>query len=218
MEKDLSVFLDCGIAFAFVALLVWLLLLWNDKRTRAITQLALDMGYKFEVREPYLFEKVQKSGFDLFRRGHSRLMRNLLYGPYRDSTMMVFDYRYITGHGRYGRRQHWQTVVLFSWEQLRLPEFTLRPRGTLDALAAKVVSHGIDFEECPAFSRHYLLVGWSEEAVRQMFRSTVAKVYEHRPRLVVESSVSSLVKSYQAKSHKVVSVKSLHIIISRQVD
>jgi len=30
--------------------------------------------------------------------------------------------------------------------------------------------------------------------------------------------VSSLIKSYRAKSHKVVPVKSLHIIISRQVD
>lgn len=188
MEESQISLLSCGIGIAVMAFLLWLGLRWNTKRSQALAQLASEMGYQFEVAEPRLVEKVLKSGFDLFRRGHTQWIHNLVHGPYRDSTMMVFDYRYVTGRGRQLRRRHWQTVALFSWGRLGLPQFTLRPRNWLDSLIAQVIKRGIDFEECPEFSRHYHLAGWSEVAIRQVFRSAVAELGERQSRLAVESS------------------------------
>lgn len=178
-----------GFGIAVALLLVFLLLMvrQNDERTRALEEFALEMGLQFKVAEPYLVDEVQRSGLDLFRRGRYRVVRNLLYGVYRDARMMFFDYRYTTGVGRY-RRRHWQTVLLFSWEQIKLPEFKLRPRGFSDTLVGLVIPRGIDFKDYPAFFRNYCLVGWSEESVIRVFGDIVAEFCQDRPQLVLESS------------------------------
>jgi len=172
---------------AFLGFLLWLRWRWDSKRSQAAARLASEMGYQFEAGGASLEEKILQSGFDVFRRGHSKSIRNLLYGPYRDSTMMIFDYGYVTGYGR-RRVHHWQTLILFSWGQLRLPEFTLRPQGTLDTFTAQVLNSGIDFEECPGFSRRYHLTGWNEAAIRQVFPPIATRLCGYQSQLVVESN------------------------------
>lgn len=179
--------LGFGIAVALLLVFLLLMVRQNDKRTRAMEQLALETGLEFKVTEPYLADEIQRSGLDLFRRGRSRVVRNLLHGPYRDATMMTFDYRYITGSGKY-RRRHWQTVILFSWNQIKLPEFRMRPRGFIDTLVGLVVPRGVNIKDYPAFFQNYYLVGWSEEAVLRVFYDIVAEFCQDRPRLVLESS------------------------------
>lgn len=187
MEEGLAQFLKFVVPFVCVGLVLWLMLRWDAKKSQTAAQLASEMGYQFEAGGVSLEEKIVQSGFDVFRRGRSKSVRNLFYGPYRDSTMMICDYGYVTGQGR-TRRHHWQTVILFSWGQLRFPEFTLRPQGTLGTLAAQTLNPGITFEECPEFSRRYHLTGWNETAIRQVFPPIVAKLGRYQTRLVVESS------------------------------
>ena len=179
--------LGFGIAVALFALFLLLVVRQSDKRTQAMEQLAQGMGLQFKVAEPYLVDEMQRSGPDLFRRGRYRVVRNLLHGAYRDARMLLFDYRYTTGVGKC-RPRHWQTVLLFSWEQIKLPEFKMRPRGFTDVLVGLVVERGINFKDYPAFFRNYCLVGWSEAAVIRVFGDIVAEFCQERPRLVLESS------------------------------
>ena len=70
-----------------------------------------------------------------------------------------------------------------------------------------------------------MLVGWDDGKIYLYLKGEEYCISDE-PELVEKIialcrqyyELSSLIKSYQAKSHKVVPVKSLHIIISRQVD
>jgi hypothetical protein len=187
MEENRLQLLVYGFAVVLVMIPLLLWLRQGGKRSQAMEQLALGMGLQYEVAKPYLADELQRSGLDLFRRGRSKAVCNLLHGSYRDATMMTFDYRYVTGSGRH-KRAHWQTVLLFSWKQIKLPEFKLRPRGFVDTLVGLVIPRGIDFKDYPAFFRNYCLVGWSETAVIRVFWDIVAEFCQDRPRLVLESS------------------------------
>lgn len=173
---------------AVLGLFLWWAWRWNDKRSKAAAQLASELTYQFEIAGTAFEDKILQSGFDLFRHGRSKSIRNLMHGPYRDATMLIFEYRYVTGQGRHGRRQHVQTAALFSWGELRLPEFTLHPRGTLDMLVSQTLNPGIDFAECPEFSRRYHLAGYNEEAVRQALGGAAAGLSAYPAKSLVASS------------------------------
>jgi hypothetical protein len=175
----------------FVAVLVIALFAFSAyqarKRTQALQQLAIEMGYQFQDDDPALLDQVRQSGFQLFRRGHSRKVLNILRRQYRESTMTIFDYRYTTSCGEHSQT-HRQTVVLFTPGQGVLPEFTLRLRGFLDNLVARAGISDINFENSPEFSRKYHLSGSDEQAIRRVFNNAVLAFFESRRRFVVEAS------------------------------
>jgi hypothetical protein len=178
------------IIFIIIGLMVFFIVLERQQqkqRTEAMQQLALEMGAQFQEADPLLLDRLSSSGLDLFRRGHSRRMRNVLRRSQPGGEISVFDYVYVTGSGKH-RHTHHQTAALLDFEQSNLPEFILRPQGFFDDLAAKFGKSDINIESNPEFSRRYHLSSPDETATRQLFNGSLLDFCERQERLVIESN------------------------------
>ena len=119
-------------------------------------------------------------------------MRNYLRGRTRDLEVAVFDYSYVTGHGKHRRTWH-QTVLAFEIDGAALPTFSLRPEGVFHKIGKWFGYRDIDFESHPRFSSSYLLRGEDEEAVRAVFPDHVLEHFEERPGVCAEGCGGRLV-------------------------
>jgi hypothetical protein len=78
------------------------------------------------------------------------------------------------------------------WTESSLPFFTLRPEKLRHKLAALAGKDDIDIDECPGFSRRFLLQGDAPAAVRALFTPEVCALLEQEPRLFAESTGNGL--------------------------
>jgi hypothetical protein len=115
--------------------------------------------------------------FALFTQGHSREIKNMMYGEANGVKAAVFDYVYVTGSGKH-RQTFYQSVVYLEPPNLRVPYFTLRPEGLLFKIFTAFGYQDIDFGQRPAFSSQYLLRGQDEPAIRQVFTDRLLSFYE----------------------------------------
>ncbi len=115
--------------------------------------------------------------FALFNHGHSKEIRNAMYGELEGVKTAVFDYQYVTGSGK-NRRIYQQSVVYFEPRDLNLPQFSLRPEGMMHKLISAFGYQDIDFGQRPAFSSQYLLRGPDEAAIRTQFSDALLSFYE----------------------------------------
>lgn len=115
--------------------------------------------------------------FALFTHGHSKEIRNAMYGELEGVKTAVFDYQYVTGSGK-SRRIYQQSVVYFEPRDLSLPQFSLRPEGMMHKLISAFGYQDIDFGQRPTFSSRYLLRGPDEAAIRAQFSDALLGFYE----------------------------------------
>jgi hypothetical protein len=160
------------------------------KRTEAFEQIAAELGLEFapEVGESYI---AGLDHFELFSKGRSKKVSNLLHGTSHDRSLAIFDYRYTIGRGKQTRTLH-TTVMQVQFDGPALPHFWLRAESVWDKIASKFGSHDIDFDTHPQFSRKYLLRGDNEVAVRAVFTPTVLEYFEAHPGLNIEAWGQSL--------------------------
>jgi hypothetical protein len=174
--------------------------LFDKKRTEAIQLVANEMGLAFEPKGDNTL-LAGLSGFELFKHGHSKRLKNLIRGATRQTEIALFDYRYTTGGGRH--QQIWrQTVVLFRLNQASLPTFTLRPESVWDKLGAVLGFKDINFETHPDFSKRYVLKGQDEAAIRRVFNVRVLAFYEAEPNICTEGAGDQLLVYRRAKQIK----------------
>ena len=133
------------------------------KRTAALTNTAIDMGFTFagETRAPYL----QTS---LFGKGHSHKFENIMIGDRAGLMVRLFDYSFTEGGGK-SQYTYTQTVATFSKDDGSLPYFELRPVNILDRAWDAVAHKNIHFDAEPEFARRYVLQGALPEKVRALF-------------------------------------------------
>ena len=108
--------------------------------------------------------------FQLFRRGHSRKITNLLYRQIGmlETEIHVFDYRYVISSNN-SRRVFKQTVFFVHSKKLGLPQFLLKPENFFHKIGQLLGMQDIDFEQYPKFSDQYLLRGADEDYIRASF-------------------------------------------------
>jgi hypothetical protein len=174
-----------GIAFYFAFLA-------GKKRTAALADVALLMGFTFEAKVPK--ERLATLGsFHLFKRGRSQRAKNLMRGKSGYGEVVVLDYQYTTGSGK-SSHTHNQTVAIFPGVATAagLPEFTLAPEHWWDKIGQVLGYQDIDFEASEEFSKHYLLRGPSETAIRAAFGTEALGFFAQNQGWSVESAGGAL--------------------------
>ena len=149
------------------------------KRTEAMRAIAesLEMEFVAEKCDP---NTLGLDGIDLFEKGRSRKVLNLIKGTFEDTNAFIFDYHYVTGGGK-NSSNHSQTVIAYeicSKDGFQLPQFTCKPERFYHRFADMFGFEDIDFEQYPEFSKAYRLKGENEDSVRKIFNETVIRQLE----------------------------------------
>ncbi|HKP45576.1 MAG TPA: hypothetical protein VJT50_03190 [Pyrinomonadaceae bacterium] len=166
--------------FVFFLLLVIGLTVYRNKRERARTEQLKSactmLGWQFTENAPFNWiPNLEK--FPLFNTGHSKNIRNMMYGEIEGVKAALFDYQYVTGSGK-NRATFNQSVVYFEPRDLNLPFFSLRPENVLHKFISALGYQDIDFGQRPLFSGQYLLRGSDEQAIRNTFNDAILSFYE----------------------------------------
>jgi len=134
------------------------------ERTEALRRVAETTGLAFEPKAD--LAAVRSLGeVQLFARGHSKRVTNLMTGRVGDQQAAIFDYRYTIGSGK-GQHSTLQTVVILPSVKGSLPDLQMAPENPLLRIAEAFGYQDIDIESSPEFSRRYVLRGADEAAIR----------------------------------------------------
>ena len=150
------------------------------ERTSGLKSTATLLGWQFSDEAPLNY-LPNLDNFALFRQGHSKQIKNLMYGETNGVKAALFDYIYVTGSGK-SRQTHYQSVVYFEPCQLNLPFFSLRPENAPDCL----VNAGP-----PGFERQSCFI-LAQSAFQSAFifqRQPVHVVSRRRPRMLLRYPV-----------------------------
>jgi len=165
------------VVFLFIFLLVYLYQKKKEReRTEAMQLVANQLRWNFAATAPMnMIAGLEQ--FNLFNQGHNKQIKNFMYGEANGVKAAVFDYIYVVGSGK-NRTTHYQTVTYVEPVSLRVPYFTLRPEGFFTKVLTAFGYQDIDFGQRPEFSKHYLLRGQDEMAIRQCFSDGLLTFFE----------------------------------------
>ena len=162
----------------------------EKERTQQLQLVASQIGWTFAATAPLNmipgFER-----FALFSQGHSKEIKNFMYGTASGAKAAVFDYVYVTGSGK-NRTTHYQSIVYLEPGNLSIPYFSLRPENFLYKIFSAFGYQDIDFGQRPEFSRQYILRGQDEPAIRQTFNDRLLSFYESYPQTCTDGGGNQL--------------------------
>jgi hypothetical protein len=160
------------------------------KRAEAMERIAGELGLEYR---PLGSDGLvaQLCHFNLFSKGRSKKVVNMLKGGSGERTLAIFDYQYTTGGGR--STQTWRTTVLsLRFDGMEMPPFMLRKRQITDTIGSWFRGKGIQIQGRPMFSRRYLLRGNNEATIRGLFTDSVVEYLERNPGLYVEAAGNAM--------------------------
>ena len=141
------------------------------KRSNSFIDLAEELAWDYSPKDEYGLINLMRD-FKLFRRGHSRKIKNIL--SFKDEEkgidLRVFDYQYTISAGNSHRRVS-QSVFFIQSKTLELPQFYLRPEDFFQKVAKFFGRQDINLERYPEFSDQYLLQSSDEERLRKTLNS-----------------------------------------------
>lgn len=146
------------------------------ERTEQFRAVAAQLAWKFAEESP-MNMIAGLENFTLFNQGHSKQIKNFMYGEANGVKAAVFDYVYVTGSGKH-RAVHQQSVTYLEPGYMRVPYFSLRSEGFFTKIMQAFGYQDIDFGQRPEFSKQYLLRGQDEPAIRQAFNDRVLSFFE----------------------------------------
>ncbi|MBD0372485.1 MAG: hypothetical protein ICV60_16700 [Pyrinomonadaceae bacterium] len=162
----------------------------EKERTLAMQQVAQQMRWAF-LPTAELSMIPHASYFNLFNQGHSKSIKNMIYGEINGVKAAIFDYRYTVGHGKNSHTYN-QSVLYFETPKLQLPMFTLSPENFMHKFISALGYQDIDFGNRPEFSKKYLLRGPDEQAIRRTFQDHILAFYEANQGLHTEGGGNQL--------------------------
>jgi len=169
--------------FGVAIILVIVVSLYRRKKARErmliMQGAAAQLGWTFSAEAPWNYIPGLDR-FTLFTQGHSKQIKNMMYGEASGTKAAVFDYIYTTGSGK-NSSTHYQSVVYLEPANLNLPYFSLRPEGIMSKFLSAFGYQDIDFGQRPEFSRQYILRGQDEQAIRRTFNDQLLAFYESYP-------------------------------------
>ena len=182
-----------GGTLAAIGVGVYLAYLSERKRTAALADVALRLGFSFEAKISNE-EAATLGSFHLFKVGRSRKGKNLMRGKSDGADAIVLDYQYTVGGGK-SSHTYSQTVVIYpgSAGAAALPDFTLGPEHWWDKVGEIFGHRDINFESSEEFSKHYLLKGPDEAALRTLFGAEPLGYFAQHQGWSVEAAGGSLV-------------------------
>jgi len=166
-------------------------------RAEKLTMIFQELGYPFQAAvDPDRLECL--AAFPLMNIGRGKKIENVISvdGPSADIAM--FDYRYVTGHGR-SRRVRRQTVMSVESTSLVHPVFNLRPEGFWSKVGSVFGGQDIDFVEHPGFSEKYVLKGESEEEVRIYMDTMLLDFFTAQEKICCEAREGTILYYHRYK-------------------
>src|SRR5262245_40412355 len=155
-----------GVCAAIAGAIVYACHRADNRRTEQLRRVAAELGFEFFLEgDPELLRIL--GSFDLLSLGTSPKLGHLMRGVARGLEVAVFDYHYVTHHGK-SRRCWYHSVICFRAAGPPLPTFSLRPRHVGRQVGRWFGYQAIEIESRPRFSKLYLLRGDDENAVRKL--------------------------------------------------
>ncbi|MCP3930605.1 MAG: hypothetical protein GY705_16065 [Bacteroidetes bacterium] len=151
---------------------------WDSvKRRSKLEKLAYELEMEFFPKDEWGDLKLLDD-FSLFRKGHSKRIRNLMkkQDAWMKLKLSIFDYRYIISTGK-SSTPYTQTVFFVQSKHLALPQLWMKPENIFHKLATMLGMQDIDFEEHPEFSAQYLLQSEDEDRTRHLIGGDVARFF-----------------------------------------
>ncbi len=179
------------LAIALLFLLVGVRLYLDRRRATAIQMFASVMGFTLGGQDQNAIAPLVRN-FALFQRGHTRAVKNLIYGDIGDATVYIFDYAYTAGSGR-RTNTIWQTVVLFHCPSLTLPDFSLAPQYCPYEAIEQLGYCDVAFIGFPKFSKRYRLQTNNDVQIGQTFTPRILNFYQSQQQIYTEGSGAQLV-------------------------
>jgi hypothetical protein len=162
----------------------------EKERTEQMRAVAVQLAWNFaEVAPMNMIAGLEQ--FTLFNQGHSKQIKNFMYGEANGVKAAVFDYTFVTGSGKH-RATHNQSVTYLEPANLRVPFFSLRPEGFFTKIIQAFGYQDIDFGQRPEFSKQYLLRGYDEPGIRQTFNDRLLSFFESYPGTCVDGGGNQL--------------------------
>lgn len=158
----------------------------ETRRTREFEAAAQELGLAFQPDGSSAFE-LELSSFPLLDIGRARELKNLVTADTSDVRVSIFDYKYVTGHGK-SKRTRCQTVIAVQSPELRTPTFHLRPEGLLDAVGSLLGRQDIDFDDHPEFSKTFVLKSETEDETRKFFDQSMLDFFASRRGITFETT------------------------------
>jgi hypothetical protein len=176
---------------AVIAVIIFIVRHQDKKRTQALKEFADSQQFSFVKKgDGSLLSSLNK--FNLFSKGHSRKIFNIMRGKHKDAEVTLMEYRYTVGGGR-SSSTITQTVILYQSSGMQIPHFSLRPENMIDKVGSVLGFQDIDFNSHPEFSKKYLLRGRDEKAVRYTFNFSLLEYFEKKDKLHFEGNGDKLI-------------------------
>src|SRR5437762_11335325 len=167
VARVLSGLWPIGVAIIIVLLVRLYIRKRAAERTQTMQAAAAQLGWTFSAEAPWNYIPGLDR-FELCSQGHSKEIKNMMYGEAGGTKAALFDYTYVTGSGK-NSTTHDQSVMYLEPANLSLPNFSLRPEGIMSKILSAFGHQDIDFGQRPEFSRQYVLRGPDDMAIRQTF-------------------------------------------------
>ena len=193
-EGWLGLIICCGFwtLFPVLILIIYLVRRANArKRTEALSSVAAELKLDFHPDGDEALH-LALSEFPLMNKGRKGQLTNVCAGGTDEVRLWIFDYRFITGHGKH-RRVHRQTAVAMESAVLDVPEFRMRPERMFDRVGQMLGLQDIDFEGHLQFSQQFVLQSEMAEATRDFFDTGLLDFFAGRPGWSFETRVGSFV-------------------------
>jgi len=157
----------------------------ENERSVALDRAALKLGFKFN-ETPSHDLKGSFEHFDLFTRGRSGRIKNVMQGRSRSLDICLFGYSYTVDSGK-SSRTYYQSVISFSNEELFFPNFDLRPENFMHKIGKLFGYQDINFDNHANFSSSFLLRGEDEKAIRSLFNTNLLNYLQSKTNISIES-------------------------------
>ena len=158
----------------------------EKKRTARLEIVVAEMGMEFRpIGDAQLLGRL--ASFPLMNVGRAQELKNLVQGDTSQGKLALFDFRYVTGHGKHKKTRR-QTVLSMEAPELgQMPAFNMRPEGFWDRVGGAFGMKDVDFDEHANFSAKFLLKGEDEEALRAFMDKELLDFFADRPDLCCEA-------------------------------
>lgn len=202
----IAVFALVGGALAFWA--------WLDyRRNCKLQQLARRLNMSF-IKKPSQQIADQHTLFELFSRGHSQKISNLMERSLGGLSVAYFEYQYTVGHGKHSSTYR-QSIVSAANRAVNLPQLVMAPENIFHRIGRLFGGKDIDFENHPKFNRMFRLKGHDETDIRALFSDKALSFFEQTPGLNIETYGNRII--FFKKRHRC-SIKQIEAFIKDSLE
>jgi hypothetical protein len=174
------------VALGVLFTIIYFVAVREKKRTARLEIVVGEMGLEFRPEgDEQLLGRL--GAFPLMNVGRKQELKNLVVGDTSQGKLALFDFRYITGHGKHQKTRRQTVIAMEAAELDQLPSFNMRPEGFWDRVGSAFGMKDVDFDEHADFSAKFLLKGEDEEALRAFMDKELLDFFADRPDLCCEA-------------------------------